>query len=76
MGNDAAEKTEEATSRRRSKERERGNVAKSKDMESAMVMVGGVALLFVFAKHMFHNMLNMMRETFSNLNPYFQQGTL
>ena len=50
MGNEAAEKTEEATSRRRTKERERGNVAKSKDMESAMVMVGGIALLGVFAK--------------------------
>ena len=55
MGNDAAEKTEEATSRRRTKERERGNVAKSKDMESAMVMVGGIALLGVFAKYMYTN---------------------
>ncbi len=69
MGNDAAEKTEEATSRRRSKERERGNVAKSKDMESAMVMVGGIALLCVFFKHMYNNIISMMQETFSNLNP-------
>ena len=69
MGNEAAEKTEEATSRRRSKERERGNVAKSKDMESALVMVGGVALLGVFAKHMYSNILSMMHETFTNLNP-------
>jgi len=49
MGNEAAEKTEEATSRRRTKERERGNISKSKDMESALVMVAGVALLAVFA---------------------------
>ena len=69
MGNEAAEKTEEATSRRRSKERERGNVAKSKDMESAMVMIGGIALLGVFGKYMYNNMLNMLRETFLNLNP-------
>ena len=69
MGNDAAEKTEEATSRRRSKERERGNVAKSKDMESALVMVAGIALLAVFAKHMYSNIQSMMYETFSNLNP-------
>ena len=69
MGNEAAEKTEEATSRRRSKERERGNVAKSKDMESAMVMIGGIALLGVFAKYMYNNILNMLRETFTNLNP-------
>lgn len=69
MGNEAAEKTEEATSRRRQKERERGNVAKSKDMESAMVMVGGIALLGVFFKHMYDQIISMMKETFSNLNP-------
>ncbi len=69
MGNDAAEKTEEATSRRRSKERERGNVAKSKDMESAMVMVAGIALLGVFSRHMYSNIQSMMRDTFNNLNP-------
>ena len=69
MGNEAAEKTEEATSRRRQKERERGNVAKSKDMESAMVMVGGIALLLVFFKHMYNQIISMMQETFSSLNP-------
>ncbi len=69
MGNDAAEKTEEATSRRRSKERERGNVAKSKDMESAMVMIGGIALLGVFWKHIYNNIQSMMQDTFNNLNP-------
>jgi len=69
MGNEAAEKTEEATSRRRTKERERGNISKSKDMESALVMVAGVALLAVFAKHMYNNLLAMMQETFMNLNP-------
>ena len=69
MGNEAAEKTEEATSRRRTKERERGNVAKSKDMESALVMVGAIALLGVFWKHMYTNILAMMQDTFNNLNP-------
>ena len=69
MGNEAAEKTEEATTRRRTKERERGNVAKSKDMESAMVMIGGMALLGVFAKYMYNNLLNMLRDTFINLSP-------
>ena len=69
MGNEAAEKTEEATSRRRTKERERGNVAKSKDMESAMVMVAGIALLAVFSKYIYTTLLSMMRETFTNLNP-------
>ena len=69
MGNEAAEKTEEATTRRRTKERERGNVSKSKDMESALVMVGGIALLAVLSKYMYSTMIGMMQETFSNLNP-------
>lgn len=70
MGNDASEKTEEATARRRQKERDRGNVAKSKDFESALVMAGAIALLAVLAKYMYNMMLSMMHDTFSNLE-YF-----
>jgi len=88
MGNEAAERTEEATARRRQKEREKGNVSKSRDMDAALVMVAGIALLAVFAKFMGETILNMMRETFSHLHvardfdpsnvigillPYFQQ---
>ncbi len=70
MSNDAAEKTEEATARRKQKERERGNVAKSKDYEAALVMAGAIGLLAVLAKYMYNTILNMMRDTFSNLE-YF-----
>jgi flagellar biosynthetic protein FlhB len=38
-------------------------------MESAMVMVGGIALLLVFFKHMYNQIISMMQETFTNLNP-------
>ena len=69
MGNEAAEKTEEATSRRRSKERERGNIAKSKDLEAALVMVSGIALLAVLSKYMYDKIISMMQETFTHLNP-------
>ena len=68
MGNDAAEKTEEATTRRRTKERERGNVSKSRDMDSALVMVASVAFLGVFAKNMRITIQGMLRETFSHLD--------
>ena len=70
MGNEAAEKTEEATPRRRQKEREKGNVSKSRDMDAALVMVAGVALMAVFGKYMGETTLNMMRETFSHLHTY------
>ena len=87
MGNETAERTEQATPRRRQKERDKGNVAKSRDMDAALVMVSGVALLAVFSKHMGQTILDMMRETFSYLKysdidasnilgimlPYFQK---
>ena len=69
MGNEAAEKTEEATQRRRQKERERGNVSKSRDFDSALVITAAVALLSILSKHMFQTILEMMRETFSHLKP-------
>ena len=68
MGNDAAERTEQATPRRRQKERDKGNVSKSRDMDAALVMVTGIALLAVFAKYMNETILNMMRENFSHLS--------
>ena len=70
MGNEAAERTEDATARRREKEREKGNVSKSRDMDAALVMVSGIALLAVFVKFMGETILNMMRETFSHLHTF------
>lgn len=67
MGNEGAERTEEATPRRRRKERERGNVAKSRDMDAALVMTAGIALLAVLGKNMYQTMLTMLRNTFTNL---------
>lgn len=65
MGNDAAEKTEQATPRRRDKEREKGNVSRSRDMDAALVMVAGIALLCALASYMGNLILDMMRTTFS-----------
>ena len=76
MGNEAAEKTEEATTRRRQKERDRGNVAKSKDFESALVMAGAVGLLFVLARYMCSTILSMMHDTFSNLSDFDTTNTI
>lgn len=76
MGNEAAEKTEEATARRRQKERDKGNVAKSKDFESALVMAGAIGLLAILAKYMYTTMLNMMRDTFSNLEYFDATNTV
>ena len=86
MGNDGAERTEEATERKRGKEREKGNIAKSQDLNSALVIVTAIALLALLSRHMGQTILQMLRDTFSNLNqiedaqnllgvmlPYFQK---
>ena len=69
MSNEAAERTEDATPRRRNKEREKGNVSKSRDLDAALVLTASIALLAVLGKNMFQTILNMMRETFSTLKP-------
>ena len=68
MGNDGAERTEAATERKRRKERNKGNISKSHDMEAALVITAAIALLSVLAKHMGQTMQNMLRETFTHLN--------
>ncbi len=70
MGNEsAAEKTESATTRRREKERERGNIAKSRDFSAALVITVSVALLAVLGKFMLEKMMNLLRFTFTNIHP-------
>ena len=72
MGNEsAAEKTEAATPRRREKERERGNISKSKDLSSALVITISVALLTVMGKFMMDKLLGLLRFTFTNISPDF-----
>ena len=70
MGNESAsEKTESATTRRREKERERGNIAKSRDFSAALVITISVALLAVMGKFMLDRMMNLLRFTFTNIHP-------
>jgi len=65
----SSEKTEEATPRRRNKERERGNIAKSRDMEAALIITAGIALLFSLGAGMGEKMKNYMFYVVSNIEP-------
>ena len=70
MGNEsAAEKTESATPRRREKERERGNIAKSKDLASALVITFSVALLAGMSGYIVNKLIKLLRYTFTNIHP-------
>lgn len=69
MANDGAERTEAATPRRREKEREKGNFAKSKDLQTALVITAGIALLSAFSGNMFEKIQYIMQYCFTHLNP-------
>ena len=69
MGNEQNEKTERATPRRRSKERDKGHIAKSQDFTSALMLTCGIGLLFVMNKGMFEKIQAMLINAFTSLNP-------
>ena len=63
------EKTEEATPKRREKEREKGNIPKSQDLSSVSVLISGFALLYVFGNSIVSHLKDSLYYTFTNLNP-------
>lgn len=65
----SSEKTEEATPRRRNKERQRGNIAKSRDMEAALVITAGIVLLFSLGAGIGEKIKNYMFFVLTNLDP-------
>lgn len=69
MGNPASEKTESATQRRRDKEKEKGNIARSQDLSAALMITAGVAILGILAAHTLSNLETLLRDTFSHLDP-------
>ncbi len=69
MGNQAAERTERATGRKRGKERDKGNISKSQDLISALMITAGVSLLSLFSGYILSNLKILFYETFTHLNP-------
>lgn len=65
----ADEKTEEATPKRREKERGKGNISKSQDLNAALSLSVGVALLGMLAPKILESTKNLMYQTFTHLNP-------
>ena len=69
MSNTGPEKTEEATPRRRKKERDKGNISKSQDLTAALMVTLGVGILGIFSKQILNLIHTMLYNTFTNLNP-------
>lgn len=65
----ANEKTEEATPRRREKEKDKGNIAKSQDFTSSLMLAIGVGIFYAFSGKIFEHLRGLLYTAFTSLNP-------
>ncbi|MBI2471684.1 MAG: flagellar biosynthesis protein FlhB [Planctomycetes bacterium] len=67
FGSDA-EKTEQPTGKRISKARNKGNIAFSADLNNAVVLLAGIALLYVLGAITYNSLNSTMKLTLGNLS--------
>ncbi len=65
----ADERTEKATSRRRQKSRNEGQVSKSQDLNAAVTLSLSIAILIIYGSFIFNKFKLITKNTFANLNP-------
>lgn len=61
---DGAEKSEEATSKKKEDARKEGNVAKSMDLSSGVLLVAAVGVMYAYVPYMLDNFENLVEEFF------------
>src|SRR4051812_40488184 len=77
MAGGAGEKTEKATPKRREEARKKGQVARSQDLNGALVLIGGLIAVAAWGPHMMDKLGQSMRETFALMgNPGGVNATL
>ena len=69
MGNEQNEKTEEATPKRKQKERDRGHISKSQDFTSSLMLAFSLGLMYVMGSGMQEKIRNMLVISLTSLNP-------
>ncbi len=72
----SSERTEEATPRRRDKARSEGQISKSQDFNSALVLSANLALLFMMAPFITQELTSVLKYTLSNLDPNKIDGSV
>ena len=63
------ERTEQATPKQRQKARKEGNVAKSQDLNHALVLTLAFALFYVFSPSILTKLKFSLQQAFTNLHP-------
>lgn len=59
-----SERTEQATPKRREEARRKGQVAKSREIPSLFVLMGGASILFLFGSYLFQRLSDLMVRSF------------
>ncbi|NVM23036.1 MAG: flagellar biosynthesis protein FlhB [Desulfobacterales bacterium] len=67
-GGDFQDKTEKATPRKRREAREKGQVAKSREVASVAVLLAGLSALYLFGSYIYSHIRSLMQESFSMLS--------
>jgi flagellar biosynthetic protein FlhB len=62
---DFQDKTEKATSKKRTEAREKGQVAKGREVASVAVLLTGLSTLYLFGSFIYMNIRSVMQESFS-----------
>jgi flagellar biosynthesis protein FlhB len=73
MADDVADKTEEASPKKLSEARKKGQVAKSQDLTTSVILLTGMLTLLSFAEIMYNLLSGLLVAVFTNLNK--QYGT-
>ena len=84
MAEQFQEKTEQPTPKRLSEAREKGNIPKSTEVNSAVVLLAGIGLIYLYGGVLYHKLTLIFRGIFSggfmvsltltNIQSYFIQG--
>jgi len=61
---ETGEKTEDPTSRKLQKARDEGQVGKSQEVPSVVILLSGVIAVFFFSSFLFTNIIDVMRQSF------------
>src|SRR3954470_17216459 len=77
MAGGAGEKTEKATPKREEEARKKGQVARSQDVNGALVLIGGLIALSIWGPGIMEKMGDSMRETIGMMsNPRAVTATM
>jgi flagellar biosynthetic protein FlhB len=67
-------RTEEPTEYKKRKAREEGKVAKTQELPSALILLFGFFVIFLFSKFMYRNLMGMMRFYLGSVEQVVQSG--